>query len=296
MRFQVLALLLGASLFSSCALFHSEPLPTVASDLLIAKDLKWGEGPCLLPDGRLIFADIPATRVLSWSATQGLQTWRNSDGLANGHALAPDGSVVACEEGTRRIVQTDTQGKLLKVIAEIDAEGHHFNSPNDLCFSPAGRLYFSDPTFGIRAHPELKQQPMNSVFSCKPDGSELRRETGDEMKQPNGLAFAPGGKLLYVIDSELGQVLSYELHPNGSLGRGHLFCKVVGADGIRVDRRGRVYITEKGGITLRWASGVEICRIPLADGCSNLCFGDDVPSVIYVTSPSSCRRLELKWR
>ena len=286
MRFPSLALLLASSLFSSCALFQSEPLPEVASDLLIAKDLQWGEGPCLLPDGRLIFSDIPAKRVLSWSASEGLQTWRTSDGRANGHVIAPDASVIACEEGSRRIVQTDCQGKGLKVLAENDAEGRHLNSPNDLCFSPAGRLYFSDPTFGIHGKPELKQQPMNSVFSCKPDGSDLRRETGDEMKQPNGLAFAPGGKTLYVIDSNSKQVLSYELYPNGSLGRGHLFCKVEGADGLRVDRRGRVYITEKGGITLRWANGVEICRIPLADGASNLCFGDDSPSVIYVTSPS----------
>ncbi|MEN9358563.1 MAG: hypothetical protein RL095_98 [Verrucomicrobiota bacterium] len=285
-----------AGYFASCAPFHAEPMPEICREEILAEGLKWGEGPCLLPDGRLIFADIPAKRVLSWSPAQGLQTWRESEGLANGHALSPDGGVAACEEGARRIVWTDFEGRSLKILAAKDKQGRRLNSPNDLCFSPAGRLYFSDPTFGIRGRPELKEQERNSVFSCLSDGSDLRRETGEEMQLPNGLAFAPGGKILYVIDSGRGRILSYELYPDGSLGRGRFFCTVENADGLRVDRRGRVYIAEKGGLTLRWASGAEICRLPIAGGATNLCFGDDIPSVLYVTSPGSCRRLELKWR
>lgn len=277
-----------------CAAAAKSPTPGACEK--IAGGLKWGEGPCLLADGRLIFADIPARRVLAWSPAKGLSTWRQSDGLANGHLLCADGSVLACEEGAgaRRIVRLDAGGRLLGVLCERDAEGRRLNSPNDLCFGPLGRVYFSDPTFGIRGRPELKEQPLNSLFSMRPDGGDPRRETGTEMQQPNGLAFAPDQRTLYAADSKAGQILRYTADAEGRLSFAGTFCET-GADGVRVDRSGRVYLATGEGIAIHRPDGTLLKRVPIPDGATNLCFGDAEPSVLYVTTPSACWRVGLAW-
>ena len=287
-------LLLFTAGLGACAATPAVTAPRVTSCEQLADGLQWGEGPCLLPDGRLIFADIPAKRVLAWSPGKGLSLWRESAGLANGHVLAEGGSVLVCEEGARRVVRLDADGRLLGVLCERDAEGRRLNSPNDLCLGPLGRVYFSDPTFGIRNHPELKEQPANSVFSCRPDGADLRRESGAELLQPNGLAFGPHQRALFVADSKAGKVLRYAVDKAGRLGPSTVFCQAQ-ADGVRVDGRSLVYLACGDGVRIHRPDGTLLALLPVPGGAVNLCFGDPKPSVLFVTGPRACYKVGVGW-
>jgi gluconolactonase len=279
-------------LFCSCTATHKHIAIHTSCETLL-DGLQWGEGPCLLNDGRILFADIPAQRTMCWSTGNGASLWRESAGLANGHAVASDGSVYACEEGSRRLVHLDSTGKILNVLCTKDANGKRLNSPNDLVLNASNtRLYFTDPTFGIRAHPELKEQPLNSVFSCTLNGDDLQRETWSELLLPNGIALSPCETYLYVADSKAGCILRYTVLPSGHLGQSQKFIDQ-GADGVRVDHAGRIYLACDKGICIYQPNGQLLITLPLEEGATNLCFDPKNPSTLFVTTPARFVKLKM---
>lgn len=178
----------------------------------LADGCAWAEGPVWLPEAdALLWSDIPNNRVLRWSSAGGTVTteYQPSD-FANGHTLDHDGTVLACEHGTRRVARYGRDGARTTVVDRY--RGRRLNSPNDLVVASDGAIWFTDPPYGIisdregyRAESELGAC---YVFRFEPATGDLEIVAGD-LIDPNGLAFSPDESILYVSDTSQGRV------PNG---------------------------------------------------------------------------------
>jgi gluconolactonase len=173
----------------------------------LATGFRWAEGPVWFGDGRcLLFSDIPNDRIVRWDETTGsASTFRQPSNYSNGLVRDRQGRLVACEHLTRRITRTEYDGRITVLADRCD--GKRFNSPNDIVCSRDGALWFTDPPFGIAGHwegeqatPELPQ----GVYRIDPSGGLTR--VIDEMAGPNGLAFSPDEKTLYVRMRETNMV------------------------------------------------------------------------------------------
>ncbi|MCX7160695.1 MAG: SMP-30/gluconolactonase/LRE family protein, partial [Proteobacteria bacterium] len=180
----------------------------------IATECRWAEGPVWLGDTRsLVWSDIPNNRMLRWDEETGATSvFRKPSNYANGHTRDRQGRIVSCEHGGRRISRTEYDGTVTTVADSF--QGKRLNSPNDLVVKSDGSIWFTDPTFGIlgwyegtKATPE---SPMN-VYRVDASGAIELAIAG--INQPNGLAFSPDEKILYVVESRSDprKILAYDI-------------------------------------------------------------------------------------
>jgi gluconolactonase len=178
-------------------------------------------------------------------------------------------------------------------------QGKRLNSPNDVLMGPDGALYFTDPTLDL-VKGEKQEIPFQGVYRLAADGS-LRLLTKD-LAQPNGLAFSPDGRLLYIDDSMNRDIHVYDVGPNGDLSHGRLFGKEEGPpdsgvpDGMRVDRQGNLYVTGPLGIWVWSPGGKHLGTIVVPELAANLIWGDADFSTLYITATTSVYRLKTKAR
>jgi gluconolactonase len=178
-------------------------------------------------------------------------------------------------------------------------QGKRLNSPNDVLLGPDGALYFSDPTLDL-VKGEKQELPFQGVFRLDADGS-LRLLTKD-LAQPNGLAFSPDGRHLYIDDSMNLDIHVYDVGPKGVLSNGRFFAKEEGPantgvpDGMRVDRQGNLYVTGPVGIWVWSPSGKHLGTIVVPELAANLIWGDADFSTLYITASTSVYRLKTKAR
>lgn len=227
----------------------------------LADDLIWAEGPACLPDGQVIFSDIPNNRVMSWTPDKGTTTWLKPAHFQNGHALDRQGRVVAASHGERGIVRQTSNGHWETLVDKY--QGKRLNSPNDLIVARDGAIWFTDPSYGIdNAHEgyggkvELDDK---YVYRYLPETKQLTQLATPEVNVPNGLAFSPDEQYLYVADSELSQdrnnpklqhhIFVYPI-TNHQLGKGRIFAEIKSGlpDGIKVDEQGNVWSSSAEGI------------------------------------------------
>lgn len=164
---------------------------------------RWSEGPVWFGDARhLLWSDIPNDRILKWDEASGaVSVYRSPSNHANGHTRDLQGRLVSCEHGGRRVTRTEIDGSIT-VLAERH-DGHRLNSPNDVVVKSDGSIWFTDPVFGIagdyeggRAEPELPQ----NVYRIDGQSGELT-VAAEDLRGPNGLAFSPDEKTLYLVES-----------------------------------------------------------------------------------------------
>jgi gluconolactonase len=216
----------------------------------------------------------------------------------------PDGStydrkhrLITTASVMRAIVAVNPDGTF-QVLAD-KYEGKRLNSPNDVLLGPDGALYFTDPTLDL-VKGEKQEIPFQGVYRLADDGS-LRLLTKD-LQQPNGLAFSPDGHLLYIDDSMKRDIHVYDVSPKGGLSNGRLFAKKQGPsdsyvpDGMRVDRKGNVYVTGPLGIWVWSPQGKHLGTIVLPEMPANLIWGDADWSTLYITATTSVYRLKTKAR
>jgi len=214
----------------------------------------------------------------------------------------PDGNtfdrqhrLIDCASVLRAIIALTPDGKY-KILAD-HYNGKKFNSPNDVIVGPDGALYFTDPTLDL-VEGEKQEIPFQGVYRLDDKGN-VRLLTKD-LTQPNGLAFSPDGKHFYVDDSEQRNIRVYDVALDGTLSKGRIFGEEPGAkhdgvpDGIKVDKRGNLFVTGPKGIWTWDADGNHLGTIAMPEQPANLTWGDKDYRTLYITATTSVYRLEMK--
>ncbi|ROQ16792.1 gluconolactonase [Curtobacterium sp. PhB171] len=267
----------------------------------IATGSTWAEGPCWIPASRTLrWSDIPGDRILQWHADSG-ETSAYAEGVefTNGRTLDRDGSVVQCSHGLRR-VERDRDGVVTPI---VDAwAGGRFNSPNDVVVARDGSVWFTDPAYGItqprEGHPGVREYGDHWAFRCGPSGEGLRPVATD-VDEPNGLAFDPFEQVLYIASSSGDEpvIRAYDRRGDGGdlLKNGRVFARLEpgeGApDGIRVDVHGNVWSSSHRGVVVFDPSGERIGEVAVPEVTSNLCFGGEDGTTLFLTATTSVYRI-----
>ncbi|MEJ8282949.1 MULTISPECIES: SMP-30/gluconolactonase/LRE family protein [Curtobacterium] len=267
----------------------------------IATGSTWAEGPCWIPATRTLrWSDIPGDRILQWHAESG-ETTSYADGVefTNGRTLDRDGSVVQCSHGLRR-VERDRDGTVTPIVDAWD--GGRLNSPNDVVVARDGSVWFTDPAYGItqprEGHPGVREYGDHWTFRCGPSGEDLRPVATD-VDEPNGLAFDPSEQVLFIASSSGDEpvIRAYDRRgDNGELLKnGRVFARLApgeGApDGIRVDVHGNVWSSSHRGVVVFDPSGYRIGEVAVPEVTSNLCFGGDDGTTLFLTATTSVYRI-----
>ncbi len=260
---------------------------------LVVSGLRFTEGPVWHPDGYLIFSDIPADTIYRLRDGEAEQ-YRRPSGNSNGLAFDLEGRLLSCEHGNRRVSRTLESGEVVPLAAQY--EGKRLNSPNDLAVKSDGSIYFTDPPYGVR--PEQRELDFQGIFRIGTDG-ELTLLAGDFVK-PNGIAFSPDEKVLYVGDTERQLVAAFEVLENGTLGEQKTFAHLEtpnrwsGPDGMKVDAEGNLYVTSPGGVHVFDPEGELIELIAAPKTPTNCAFGGENGRTLFITAQDSVYSVEVK--
>ncbi len=252
----------------------------------IAGDMAFVEGPVWHPDGFLIFSDIPNNELKKWTKDGGVATFRKPSQNVNGNTIDVQGRLFSAEHSGRRISVTGKDGGVKTLVDRFD--GKKFNSPNDVVVKSDGTVWFTDPPYGL-PRGEQKEQPGNFVFRFDPKSGRTTI-VATNLDMPNGLAFAPDEKKLYVADSgKPRHIRGYEVKDDGTLRGGIVFCTIDkgGPDGIRCDAEGRVWSSAGDGVQIFALNGVLIGKILVPESPANLCFGGADGKTLFITARKS---------
>ena len=281
---------------------------------VLADTFAWSEGPVWVKDGGFVlFSDIPNNTIFKWKDGEGLSIFLKPSGYtgrlpysrepgSNGLIINKNGQLVACEHGDRRISAMPLQRGGKRTLAD-NYQGKRFNSPNDIVQRSNGDYYFTDPAYGLpnREKDSSRESAVMGVYRLSNDGHVTLLL---DQIWPNGLAFSPDEKTLYVghSDPEKPIIYAYAVNADGSLGAGKIFfdCSVlksqglVGApDGMKVDRMGNLFTTGPKGILVIDPSGKLLGRIETNQPTANCAWGDD-GSTLYITANNYLCRIKTK--
>ena len=259
---------------------------------------RWAEGPVWFNDGGyLLWSDIPNNRLLRWLPEHGVGVYQADSNYANGNTRDHQGRLISCEHGGRRVTRTEPNGSIT-VIADRH-NGKRLNSPNDVVVKSDGSVWFSDPNYGILSDYEGyradMEQPGCYVYRVDPHtgGTTV---VADDLVKPNGLAFSPDEKILYVADSGLSHdpegphhIRAYDVDDDGRLSRSRVFAEISPGlpDGFRVDVLGNIWTSCGDGVICLAADGQPLGKIRIPQAVSNLVFGGPRRNRLFITATKS---------
>ena len=294
-----------------------------AIDDLIAPDAKieklaegfdWAEGPVWMKKGGyLLFSDVPQNVVFKWKEGEGVTKFLKPSGYtgskprggepgSNGLTTDRDGMLVLCQHGDRRVVRLEKDGRFTPIAQFYNFQ--RFNSPNDLDYKSNGDLYFTDPPYGLEKLNDdpAKELKQNGVYRVTPKGQVSLMI--DNLTYPNGIAFSPDEKTLYVAVSDTNKpvIMSYDVKADGTLVNGRVFFDAAPLvapdhkgvpDGLKVDRKGNLFATGPGGVLVISPQGKLLGSILTGEATANCNWGND-GSVLYITADMYLCRLQTK--
>lgn len=286
-------------------------IPRDAKIEKLASGFKFTEGPVVFANGDVWFSDVVGNVVRQWSPSGAVTEILRPGGAdhpdyappgsfigPNGMAFGKEGVVLLCQHGNRRIVQI---GKDHQVSVLIDRwNGKRFNSPNDLVFKSDGALYFTDPPYGLVKQDDdpKKEIKFNGVYRYK-DGKVA--PVVRDISRPNGIAFSPDEKYLYVSNSdEKRRVwMRYPVKKDGTVGKGEVFFDITaepakGApDGMKVDSLGNLYASGPEGLWVISPQGKHLGTIKPGESPANCNWGGTDRKTLYITAETSLYRVNL---
>jgi gluconolactonase len=263
---------------------------------------RWAEGPVWFGDGRyLLWSDIPNNRILRWDEETGaVSNFRKPSNNANGNTRDREGRLVTCEHDSRRVTRTEYDGTIT-VLADTYS-GKRLNSPNDVVVASDGSIWFTDPMFGILGYYEghkAESENKPAVYRLDVRSGELA-VMADDIAGPNGLAFSPDEKTLYVVASRAAPnrtIVAYDVTAGGTkLDKGRVLIDAGpggSPDGFRVDVDGNLWCgwgmgnDELDGVRVFNAQGQPIGHITLPERCANLCFGGRYRNRLFMVASHS---------
>ena len=292
---------------------------------------KWTEGPVWMPAGFLLFAEIPSNSIYKWTPDGHLTIFMQPSGYtgtapyggpepgSNGMTLDARGRLTVAGHAKRSVWRLETSDQQryaqenapITVLAET-YQGKRLNSPNDLVYKSDGSLYFTDPPYGLRTQSDSdpeKQLQMNGVYRLRgalqqPAGAPPKEENlqllTTDLPRPNGIAFSPDERYLYVNNSGDRKIwMRYPVKADGTLGTGTVFHDASadqapgGPDGMKVDVQGNVYSTGPGVIWIFSPEGKHLGTIGTPEKAGNLAFGDADRKTLYITASSTIYRVRV---
>jgi gluconolactonase len=275
---------------------------------IIAEGFEWSEGPLWLEkNNMLLFSDVPKNTIYKWTEEKGKETYLTPSGYtgtlarggetgSNGLTLSPEGSLVLCQHGDRRMAKMDApiENPAAKFITLADKYGNkRFSSPNDAVYNSAGELFFTDPPYGLVTQDDsdpAKEIPFNGVYKVKKDGTSILLV--DSITRPNGIAFFPGEKQVLIACSDPVKPNWYLYNVNGDvLSAGKIFYSTVGydkswnglPDGLKIDKNGTVFATGPGGVYIFNSEGKKLGLLRLENATSNCALSVD-EKTLYITN------------
>jgi gluconolactonase len=267
----------------------------------IATGMRFCEGPVWFGDGRyLLWSDIPNDRIMRWDEETGaVSVFRKPSNYANGNTRDRQGRLVTCEHDTQHLTRTEYDGAITLLADSF--EGKRLTGPNDVVVKSDNSIWFSDNGAGSRGNylgHTVKQELPFRVYRLDPATGQMTVAVGD-MKRPNGLAFSPDEKLLYVIDTPgaLGPraIYVYDVVDNGTkTANGRVFntAEPGGSDGFRIDVQGNLWCGWSGGeaedgVAVFAPDGKMIGRVMLPERCANICFGGRKRNRLFMAAGQS---------
>jgi gluconolactonase len=265
----------------------------------LADGCRWAEGPAYVAAGRyLVWSDVPNDRMLRFDEMTGAAgAFRAPSGYANGNTLDLEGRLVSCEHGNRRVTRTEHDGSTT-VIADA-FEGKRLNSPNDVVVASDGAIWFTDPTYGIdtdyegyRAESEIGDC---HVYRVAADGAPAEM-VADDFVRPNGLAFSPDERRLYVSDTGASHVdggprhiRAFDVDGSGALSGGDVLieCDLGAFDGFRCDTEGRIWTSAGDGVHCYEPDGTLLGKILVPEIVANVAFGGPKRNRLFICATTS---------
>jgi gluconolactonase len=260
----------------------------------VATGFQFTEGALWHPEGFLLFSDIPANTIYQWQEGKEAKIFRRPSQNANGNAIDLQGRLISAQHGDRSLSRTEKDGKITTLVDRY--EGKRLNSPNDLAIKSDGSIYFTDPPYGIDA----KQEELGfyGVYRLSPDGKLTL--LAKDMVRPNGIAFSPDQRKLYVSDSQENYIRVFDVGLDGTVNNSKVFAELKDdskpgtPDGLKVDDKGNVYSPGAGGIWIFSAESNLLGKVAVPEVVTNLAWGDRDRQTLYITAGKSIYRIRFK--
>ncbi len=285
---------------------------------ILSEGHDWTEGPLWLEDQQiLLFSDIPRNTVYSWDSQNGTKEYLKPSGFtgenfegsepgANGLLLDPEGHLILCQHGNRQVARMnsslDQPTPVFSAVAEA-FEGNRLNSPNDAVFDSSHNLYFTDPPYGLPKQMEDAQKELNyqGVYKLNISGDLMLIDS--TLSRPNGIAFSPDEKVLYVANSDPENAIwmAYNMDEMGNMVSKKKFFDVTSLvknekglpDGLKVNKEGYLFATGPGGVFVFNPAGKHLGTIRTGQATSNVAFNSN-ETVLYMTADSYLLKFDLK--
>jgi gluconolactonase len=299
-------------------------IPADAKLERVASGFTWVEGP-VWAEGSLFFADIPGNNIRKWTPGAGVTTFLKPSGYkgakeyggpepgSNGMTLDPRGRLTVAGHAQRDVYRLESLQPDAQITVLADQyQGKQLNSPNDLVYKSDGSLYFTDPPYGLASQKDddpQKQLKVNGVYripqaldkkaGAPPARAELQLLVTD-LTRPNGIAFSPDEKYLYVNNSEPKKIwMRYRVNPDGTLADAKLIYDATSdkrpgsPDGMKVDKEGNIYSTGPGGVWIFSPEGKPLGTILFGEKTANLTWAGPDHKTLYITASSTVYRVHL---
>ncbi|AOW19630.1 SMP-30/gluconolactonase/LRE family protein [Urechidicola croceus] len=288
-------------------------------EVLTKETFGWSEGPVWVESHKmLLFTDVPNNIIYKYTDANGLEKYLEPSGNtgiekgakegANGLLLSPEGKLVLCQHGDRRVsimnAPFESPEAKFKVLASLFNE-KKFNSPNDATYHKNGELFFTDPPYGLTDGLDdspRKEIEFNGVYKIDTKGKVILLDK--DLTKPNGIAFSPDYSKLYVANSDPKKAFwkVYDVDSSGNISNGKVFADVTNLvsnkhpglpDGLRVDNNGYLFATGPGGVLIFNPQGIHLGTLNTGKATANCTFNDD-KSVLYITAHNQLMRLKIK--